>query len=649
MSDRAPTSTDDEGRVPYLTSPPMSRGLSQVMFNYLPERTFDYDRGACIAKVFELMVSPAKGIDIDRLCAAIEAYLRPWDGRVVDFDVRKPHLMLFGRPTRVLFNLFPLTFQCGRCDCVKSFEREEAFVKARGVGKCPHCGAADRFEQIYHVLVHECGHMAGVFPRNCPSCKSRDRVALDLRGSQQAKDFRWFCLRCKVPVGPLQRPCPNCKPGGPSADGADVDGEASRPSNMRVIPHRANNAYYPHSITVLNLPTEQTAALRDHPQRDQILATAVIRETYDIDGIMESMQVDSDASATDVDGLLTGLSDSEQAEIRRSLERLAALRSQKKQQTVDAIVASAAKLGESGWLEVLEYLNVHTLKRVGADELRRQIDTRHPGRGVLVDRFAELARAAGFADVQLVKDFPVVTAVFGYTRVSYAPQAEVGGNVVKTQFHGFNTLMAASIDHKRKRPVFVDNAATEALMFKLSPSRVVRWLKARGHVVRPEAMSDAQMAREWLLQNMTPVDPFVTLADMPLPARDLFVLTHTLAHLVVRALTRLSGIDRTGLAEYLFPRVCSFVVYNTKAGANLGGLHTVYSEMQEELLRSLREDVLLQTCVYDPLCSAEHGSSCHACTHLPEMCCGHYNRGLSRAVLFNASSAEDGCGYWSVD
>lgn len=646
MSEANPSGLTDDGYSSFKTNPPMSRGLSQVLFNYLPERTFDYDRGACIGKVFELRLAPVKGIDVDRLCAAIESYLKRWGDRIAEFDVRKPHLLLFGRPTRVLFNLFPLTFQCGRCDCIKAFEKEDAFVKNGGVGKCLNCGATDRFEQIYHVLVHECGYMAGLFPRKCPKCHSQERIALDLRGSQQARDFRWLCKRCGVPAGPVQRPCPNCKHG-PAEDG---EGEPMRPANMRVIPHRANNAYYPHNITVLNLPTEQTSALRDHPQRDQILASAVIQERYDLAELLRAVGTDGGkAPSEDVDGLLDGLSADEQADIRRSLERLATLRRQQSQRTADAIVASAAALGENGWLEVLEFLNVHTLKRVGPEQLRRQIETRHPGRGILVDRFAELATDVGLSDVQLVQDFPVVTAVFGYTRVSYEPEAEVAANVIKTEFRGFSPLMTGPQEQKRKTPVFVDNAATEALMFKLSPSRVSRWLIARGHDLPSAAATDDQAARQWLLQNIRTVDTFVTLAGMAPAARDLFKLTHTFSHLVIRALTRLSGIDRTGLAEYLFPRVASFVVYNTKAGASLGGLHTVYAEMQEELLRSLREDILLQTCVYDPLCSAEHGSSCHACTHLPEMCCKHYNRGLSRAVLFNPASAEGERGYWSID
>jgi len=622
----------------------MSRGLSQVLFNYLPERTFDYDRGACIGKVFEIRVDEVKGVDTERFCAAIETYVARWGDRVVDFDVRKSHLLLFGRPKLVLFNLFPLTFQCGYCDCVKAFEKEEAFVNSDGVGKCLHCGKTDRFEQIYHILVHECGNMAGLQPRKCRQCQSQAHMALDLRGSQQARDFRWLCKRCGLTAGPVQRPCPDCKP----AESND-DESAARSSNMRVIPHRANNAYYPHNITVLNLPTELTALLRNHPNRDSILATAVIEERYDLGELLRAVNAANvDDRPEDLGGLLPGLTSFEQAEIRRSFEILARARKQQHRQAAEAIASSAASLGEDGWLEVLEFVNVHTLKRVSIGDLRKQLEARHPGRGPLIDRFASLTQGVNLSEVQLVQDFPVVTAVFGYTRVSYEPKTEVGGAAVLTKFRGFNALMTGPQNQKRRRPILIDDASTEALLFSLSPTKVVRWLLARGHKLPDDAAMTERSSRQWLLQNVKRVDTFVTLAPLPPAARDVFVLTHTYAHLVIRALTRLAGIDRTGLGEYLFPRMVSFVVYNTKAGANLGGLHTVFAEMQEELLGTLREDMLIQSCVYDPLCNAEQGASCHACTHLPEMCCKHYNRGLSRQVLFNPASAGPLSGFFSV-
>jgi hypothetical protein len=647
LSENLTVEIGDDGYEVKPSLPVMSRGLSQVLFNYLPERTFDYDRGACIAKVFELRMQEVKGIDVERLSATIQRYVERWGERVDDFDVKRSHLLLFGRPLRVLFNLFPLTFQCGTCDRVKNFENEDSFVKVGGIGACAHCGPKARFEQIYHVLVHECGHMSGLLPRRCPRCHAVEHIALDLRGSQQARDFRWLCKACGVPSGPVQRPCPRCL----AATGED-DGSAERPAAMmRVIPHRANNSYYPHSVTILNLPTQQTAMLATHPLRDKVLAKAVVEERYDLDTLLHAAArsgPDSTSGLDDITALLDLVPESERGELARSLERVAALRHEKARQESASIASSTDTITEGGWLEALEYLNLHTLGRLTQDQLRHEIEARHPGRGALVDRYIELAAAIGISDIQLIQNFPVVTAVFGFTRVSFEPQSRLVDKDVLTRFQGFATPRSGPKDQSRRRPIFVDDSSTEALLFKLSPRTVVRWLRRRGRTVPEAALQSDQASRAWLLGEVEEVDTFVTLRNSPGVTRDLFTLVHTFAHMVVRALARLSGIDRTSLAEYLFPRIAAFAIYNTKAGSNLGGLHTVFSEMQEELLKTLGQDVFLRTCVYDPVCSTERAGSCHACTHLPEMCCKHYNRGLSRSILFNpAFAGDDLVGFWA--
>ena len=91
-----------------------------------------------------------------------------------------------------------------------------------------------------------------------------------------------------------------------------------------------------------------------------------MEERYNLDALLAVIE-GSDGTKRENDeleSLLGQLSPEQQAEIRRSMETLAALRRQKRKQTVDAIVTSAAALGENGWLEILEYLNVHTLTRV---------------------------------------------------------------------------------------------------------------------------------------------------------------------------------------------------------------------------------------------------------------------------------------------
>jgi hypothetical protein len=116
--------------------------------------------------------------------------------------------------------------------------------------------------------------------------------------------------------------------------------------------------------------------------------------------------------------------------------------------------------------------------------------------------------------------------------------------------------------------------------------------------------------------------------------RAIFGITHTLSHILIRSAASLAGIDRTGLGEYLFPRIGALVIYNSHTVFNLGGLTTMFEENLEELLRNTRSNPLAQECVYDPVCKEQWNSSCHACTHLGEMACSFFNRGMSREYLF---------------
>ena len=633
-------SISDEGFVVRSSTPVMGRGLSQVMFNYLPERTFDYDRGACIGKVFELRLSPVKGVDVHRLIASMNKYVSRWEDRVDNLDLSKPHLLLFARPNRVLFNLFPLVFQCTLCGRLKTFEREAAFVKANGIKACVKCGPGARFEQIYHILVHECGQVAGLFPRKCPVCKKLEHIALDLRGSQQARDFRWLCRACGRDAGPVQRACKNCS--------TDSEGEASERNKMRVIPHRANQAFYAHHVTVLNLPTEVTALLEGHPQRDKVLARAVIEERYGDLPAMVGMEAGTTVVTDDTDKLTELLKmarGEERPELEKVISRLRELQDERARKEADAVASSTAAISEGGWLEALEYVNVHTLHHLDRLGLRREIEARHPGRGVITDSLPASWARLGLADIQLVHDFPVVTAVFGFTRVSFEPETNLGGKTIQTRFQGFQTPMTGAAEQRRLRPIFVDDARTEALFFKLSPRAIALWLKRRGHAVPDTAVESDPTARAWLLAELTSLDTFLTFQGVPPLTRDAFTLTHTMAHLTIRVLSRISGIERTGLAEYLFPRLGSFAIYNTKASSNLGGLNTVFCELQEELLATLQSDIFVRACVYDPVCSSEWHSTCHACTHLSEMSCKHYNRGLSRAVLYGPQASGSDAGF----
>jgi len=147
-------------------------------------------------------------------------------------------------------------------------------------------------------------------------------------------------------------------------------------------------------------------------------------------------------------------------------------------------------------------------------------------------------------------------------------------------------------------------------------------------------------ARLWLLKNVGSVDRFVTREGMPGVTKAVFGLVHTMSHMFMRSAAILAGIDRTGLAEYLFPRIGAAVIYNSNTVFNLGGLTTLYEADLLSLIEKTRLDPLAKECVYDPVCREQWNSSCHACMHLGEMACSFFNRGMSREYLFGSK------GFW---
>ncbi len=105
---------------------PMARGLGQVLFNYLPEATFDYERGSCICKIAEVRINQeaADRIDQKRILEDIRNYVSKWDenSELKQKDTFTPHLFAFGEPEGILFNIYPLVFECRKCGAAFSYQ-----------------------------------------------------------------------------------------------------------------------------------------------------------------------------------------------------------------------------------------------------------------------------------------------------------------------------------------------------------------------------------------------------------------------------------------------------------------------------------------------------------------------------------------------
>jgi hypothetical protein len=109
-----------------------------------------------------------------------------------------------------------------------------------------------------------------------------------------------------------------------------------------------------------------------------------------------------------------------------------------------------------------------------------------------------------------------------------------------------------------------------------------------------------------------------------------------------------SGIEETSFAEYLFTEALAFAIYsNNTENYTAGGLFTLIDRnLDDWLLSTLNQG---ERCMYDSTCAEIRGGSCHACLHISEIGCQHFNKNLSRIDLYGERIAKDApAGFWKL-
>ena len=232
----------------------------------------------------------------------------------------------------------------------------------------------------------------------------------------------------------------------------------------------------------------------------------------------------------------------------------------------------------------------------------------------------QIAKYMGLSRLTLIADYPIITATYGYTRAEYMPN--------KCRLNAF----PPERDHNGKLPIYVDQIQADALLLRLSPERVYAWLERNGaQLILPAAQNRHLAIQASFVQLFDDVLLSQTLKSDQRQARMVFGLLHTLSHLCVRQAALLCGLERTSLSEYLLPRALTFAIYcNHRFGATIGALTALFEQSLAEWLNAIND---VRHCVYDPVCHDREGS-CHACAHLGETSCRHFNLNLNRAFLF---------------
>lgn len=601
--------------------PRMRRGKQQILLNHLPGKTFDFDRIGVIARVDRVRGTPRTDLNGELILNAVKEYASAWnEGQrpTLRNDVlSQPSRFVLLDPTEVKAIMFPSVFWCQQPICGRILSVPDGEAPS---ATCPTCRSG-RLVQLRFVRVHRCGALEPLRPYFCRRCNTSNSMALDTRGSERIGNFRWRCLRCRTTYSVFAGRCRECDWTNP-VPGVD------HPANANIEVHRARRTFHSHHVVLLNQPSRELNAFLATPEWEQ-LAGAAFLDLPELGGRKLS-ELRLEGSSTPVSPQFDeaalraqGFGDEQVRQFLDMQAQLTASRSaaepSEPSKIAQALIQStgvSAQVWQSSGQEMLEAvlpLQSSTIRQLSASD-------GDPAEGV---------RSIRAESVTLVEDFPVTTATFGFSRVDYQPN--------RCRLNPF----PPDRDHGGKYPVFVDLVQADALLIRLDPTLVLRWLERNGHSPRlPQGTGGQQLLeRSYFVDLLDGVPMRENLRADRATARMVFALLHTFSHLAVRQAALLCGLDATSLSEYILPRALTFALYcNHRFGATIGALTSLYEQSLNEWLRSITES---DRCVYDPVC-ADAGASCHSCSHLTETSCRFFNLNLSRSFLFGGRDQELG-------
>lgn len=639
------------------------RSVSQLLFNYLPDKTVDWEDGAVIVQLGHVRLGSIWDADRSKLIIdAVDEYLVRWTRR--GGKVRSPFppngetgRFAVGEPFAISATFLHTALVCTHCSRFVFRKPQEMVrsVETRTLRECPDCHR-QTLRQFPQVLVHGCGHLEpitmwlpsmdttsegfapGHIPIQCPECKDKGRLYLPAR-SERVRDMKVFCGTCgmNIPLRLTGR-CPDCIKEISSEAHRQAPPASARPEEqkqatvvarvaMRQTRYSASDAYFPHSITLLR--TDGPVIQEDVRSASKVLRGALPSTPSSIATTQQLLsalldQMAKAAARGDLD-LVDRLS--------RQVRDLASSTQPVVQQT--PVSGPTILLQDDVVSAIREALAFGTTIRARpAVDLARANTSIAPS--LLEDVSVSLKRL-GIHELSVVDDLPVITATFGYSRRSSDPvyeEPEIAKDVkLPTTIRPFRPLdrkAANAIDKPQlvgSSPILAREGKHQGLFFSLDPQRVMDWLDM--HKIELPYPGQPPLVR--LMAGLEPIDRFYDEIWGCVVRRMVFGVVHSLSHALMRAISRYAGLERTSLAEYVLLPLLGAVVYDASSSINLGAIETAVRNDLGAILDTLQKDAV--NCLYDVDCIDTRKGACHGCIHSPEISCRVFNHGLSRSFL----------------
>jgi len=245
-----------------------------------------------------------------------------------------------------------------------------------------------------------------------------------------------------------------------------------------------------------------------------------------------------------------------------------------------------------------------------------------------------------FASVVQVRKLLEVRALTGFTRLE-SKGGPFGGDGEDVDI--------APISHNPKLDWLpAVEVRGEGLFFEFQSNILEEWSKKQKVQSRVRAMLAAS-ARD----DEDETDPPT---EAEIREKSLFVVLHSFAHTVMRALALDCGYSGSSIRERIYAsteegREMSGVLLYTASPDSEGSLGGLIDLGRPERLGALLQDALrdVTRCSSDPLCASHdpkrhqsmNGAACHACVLVPETSCEAFNSWLDRSLLVPTVAAQD--------
>lgn len=667
----------------------MTRGVSQLLFNYLPHRTVDWEDGLAIVKLGGVRLSgvwePERATV---LLDEIGLYLDRWRGAGGAVDPQFPNprhereRFAVGLPEAIDASVLDTAFLCQSCATL-SFPPRRELGRAQVANTritCPQCHQPT-IRQFGQVFVHGCGELVPVAewipgvrsavggslepfqrPLRCPRCGTAGRLVMPAR-SERVRDMRIVCRSCDTTV--VERftaRCHRCTRriiqerraaghvGAPGQDDERSGDTVVARVAMRMSRYSANDTYYPQTISMLRLDRPTITSTDDPEQRE-------LRRLLPIERRPDAQRSSGDTFAALADMLKRAEAAGDTAQQSRIMARIAALATAPTGSQAESTPDEDAPLPTAPDVTqiILESLAFRTTvsTRAAASVVQEGV-----GATALLGRsISDTQQQLGLRELLLVDDLPVITATFGYTRRSFQPTyEELSAHHLPTEIRVFPSLdryaaqRLARPDLVGTVPILAREGEHEGIFLSLEPERVLRWLERNGVAL---ASPDEAAPLTRILAVLEPIDRYYDRIWETRVRRLVFGLVHSLSHGAMRAASWFSGLERTSLSEYVFLPLLGTVIFDNSSTFRMGGLETLVRDQLGAFLDAIANDAV--ACLYDAEC-IDHRGACHGCIHSPEISCRVFNHGLSRAFLIGGhtpwldiATDDSLIGYWQLD